>query len=170
MKETPQQYIKRMLGNVGKKNPLAVQRATPARLARLVRGLSRTQLRRRPAPGKWSINEIVAHLADTELVGGYRIRTILGKNRAPIQGFDQDAWAARGSYNRVDARRAIERFRVLREGNLALIRSLSPRQMKQYGMHSERGKETISRIVHMFAGHDVNHLGQIERIRRSLGK
>ena len=168
MKETPKQYTKRMLGNVGDKNPLAVQRATPARLARLVRGLSRTQLRRRPAPGKWSINEIVAHLADTELVGGYRIRTILGKHRAPIQAFDQDVWAARGRYNRVDVRRALERFRVLREANLALIRSLSPRRLQQYGMHAERGKETIAHIVRMFAGHDLNHLGQVERIRRDL--
>ena len=168
MKETPKQYTKRMLGNVGDKNPLAVQRATPVRLARLVRGLSRTQLRRRPAPGKWSINEIVAHLADTELVGGYRIRTILGQNRTPIQAFDQDVWAARGSYNRVDVRRALERFRVLREANLALIRSLSPRRLQQYGMHAERGKESIAHIVSMFAGHDVNHLGQIERIRRGL--
>jgi uncharacterized damage-inducible protein DinB len=170
MKETPRQYIQRMLGNVGKKNPLAVQRATPERLVRLVRGLSRAQLRRRPAPGKWSINEIVAHLSETELVGGYRIRAILGRNGTPIQAFDQDVWARAGRYQQRDTRRSLALFRALREANLALFRSLSPRQWKQYGMHSERGKETVAHIVRMFAGHDINHLAQIERIKKSVGK
>lgn len=168
MKETVQQYMRRILGYQQGKNPLAVQRATPTRLVRLLRGLSHAQLRRRPAPGKWSINEILAHLADTELVGGYRIRMILSRNGTPIQAFDQDIWAGVGNYRRADARVALETFRALRAANLRLIRSLSPQRLRQYGIHAERGKESVMRLIRLYAGHDLNHLGQIEAIRRSL--
>ncbi len=168
MQETPQQYIRRILGYQQGRSPLAVQRATPARLARLLRGLSRAQLRRRPAPGKWSINEIVAHLADTELVGAYRLRMILSKNGTPIQAFDQDVWARTGNYNRVDPRLVLGMFRALRAANLRLIRSLPPRRLRHYGIHAERGKESVMRIIQLYAGHDLNHLRQIEAIRGSF--
>ena len=168
MKETAKQYTERMLAHLGARSPLAVQRATPGRLARLVRGLSRTQLRRRPGPGRWSINEIAAHLAETEIVLGYRIRAILAMNGTPIQSTEQDVWARTGRYQQRDPRESLALLRTLREANLALIRSLSPREMGRYGMHSERGKESIAHIVRIYAGHDVNHLAQIERIRRSL--
>jgi len=162
MKETPKQYIKRILENLGKKDPLRVQAATVKRIERLVRRLSRARMRRRPARGKWSIAEILAHLADTELVGGYRIRTILSKNGTPIQAFDQDDWARDGKYAERDPRRSLAVFCTLREANLRLLKSLSRRQWSNYGMHAERGKETIRRVVEMFAGHDLNHLRQIE--------
>ena len=164
MKETVQQYIRRMRGLVGDKDPLRVQAATPTRIRRLVRGLPARKVKRRPAPGKWSIAEILAHLADAELMGGTRIRTILGKPGTPIQAFDQDDWARAMRYREQDARTSLEAFCVLRERNLALLRSLTPRQWKQYGMHQERGKETVARVAEMFAGHDLNHLGQIERL------
>ena len=162
MKETPKQYIKRILGNLSGQHPLRVQAATPKKLERLVRKLTPSQMRRRPAKGKWSIAEILAHLADTELVGGYRVRTILSKNGTPIQAFDQDDWARDGQYARRDPKRSLATFRTLREANLALLKSLSAKKWSNYGMHAERGKETIRRVVEMFAGHDLNHLKQIE--------
>jgi len=164
MKETVQQYIRRMRGLVGDKDPLRIQAATPGRIRRLVRGLPARKVKRRPAPGKWSIAEILAHLADAELMGATRIRMILGKPGTPIQAFDQDDWARTMRYREQDARTSLEAFCVLRERNLALLRSLTPRQWKQYGMHQERGKETVARVTEMFAGHDLNHLGQIERL------
>jgi len=166
MKETVKQYISRIRGYVGGKDPLRVQAATPGRIRKLVRGLPARKLKRRPAPGKWSIAEILAHLADAELVGGNRIRTILGAPGAKIQAFDQDDWARAMRYREQDARQSLETFCVLRERNLALLRSLTPRQWKQYGMHQERGKETVARVVEMFAGHDLNHLKQIERLAK----
>jgi len=164
MKETPQQYTQRITANVEGKQPLAVQAATARRLERLVKGASSGKLRKRPAPGKWSVAEILAHLADTELVAGFRMRLILGAPGAPIAAFDQDAWVTSGHYEKRDPRKSIEQFRVLREANLALLKSLTPEQWKHYGMHSERGQETIEHIVRMFAGHDVNHLQQIEEM------
>src|SRR5208282_3023892 len=118
----------------------------------------------RPAPGKWSIAEIVAHIADTELVGGYRIRAILGAPGGPIIGFDQDAWVTALHYDKRDLKKSFEQYRALREANLALLKSLTPEQWKYSGMHNERGEESVETIVHMFAGHDLNHFGQIERI------
>ena len=164
MKETVKQYITRIRGYVGGKDPLRVQAATPGRLRRLVQRLPARRLKRRPAPGKWSITEILAHLADAELMGSNRIRMILGKPGTPIQAFDQDDWARVMRYQKQDPRQSLETFCVLRRRNLALLRSLTPRQWKQYGMHQERGKETVARVTEMFAGHDLNHLNQIERL------
>jgi hypothetical protein len=164
MKETPRQYTERVTGYVRGKHPLAVQAATAKKLERLVKGVSTAKLRKRPAPDKWSVSEILAHLADTEIVGSFRMRLILGAPGTPIVAFDQDAWVTSGHYAKRDPRQALQQFRVLRETNLALLKSLTPEQWKHYGMHSERGQESVEHIVKMFAGHDVNHLQQIQKI------
>jgi hypothetical protein len=164
MNETPQQYTQRILGYVEGKEPLEVQASTPGKLERLIKGLSMTKMRERPATDKWSVNEIVAHLADAEIVTGFRMRMILGAPGAPIAAYDQDAWVTSGHYEKRDPRKSVEQFRMLREANLALLESLTPEQWKHYGMHSERGQETIELMVRMTAGHDINHLQQIKRI------
>ena len=166
MQETSEQYIKRILGFVEGKDPLRVQRETPKKLQTLVKPLSKKQLTQRPEPGKWSVGEILAHLADAELVGGWRMRLILGSNGVSVQPFDQDVWADTFAYARRDPAALLETFRVLRENNLAMLKALPKNLWENYGMHQERGKETISHIVRMFAGHDLNHLGQIEKIRK----
>ena len=164
MSETAQQYTQRILANAQGQDPLKLQSATPKKLARLVKGVSTAKLRKRPAPDKWSVAEILAHLADVEIVVGWRMRSILGAPGTPIQAFDQDAWVMAGHYAKRDPRKSIEQHRVVREANLALLKSLSADQWKQYGQHAERGQESIERIVAMIAGHDVNHIRQIERI------
>jgi uncharacterized damage-inducible protein DinB len=167
MKETAQQYIKRILGHVEGKDPLKIQRSTAKKLEKLVKPLSKKQLRRRPAAGKWSIAEILAHLADAEVVGSWRMRLILGSNGTPIQAFDQDTWAKTFRYEDQDPKHALKVFRVLRENNLTLLKSVPRKLWENHGMHSERGKETIAHIVRMFAGHDLNHLQQVEKIAKS---
>jgi hypothetical protein len=164
MNETPQQYTQRVVGYIEGKQPLAVQAATAKKLERLIKGVPTSKLRKRPAPEKWSVSEILAHLADAEIVGGFRMRLILGAPGTPVAAFDQDSWVTSGHYEKRDPRKSAEQFRVLREANLALLKSLTPEQWKHYGMHSERGQETIEHIVRMFAGHDINHMQQIERI------
>lgn len=166
MQETPQQYTQRMLGHSQGKNPLRLQQATHRKLATLIKRLSKKQLTRRPAPGKWSIAEILAHLADAELVIGYRMRLILASNGTAIQAFDQDAWAQTFNYNRRDPKTSLETFRMLRENNLRLL-GTAPRSLWQnYGQHQERGKETVDHIVKMMAGHDLNHVAQIEKMAK----
>jgi uncharacterized damage-inducible protein DinB len=164
MQETPEQYIKRILGYVEGKDPLRVQRETPKKLQTLIKALSKRQLTQRPEPGRWSVGEILAHLADAELVGGWRMRLILGNNGVSLQPFDQNVWAETFAYARRDPATSLETFRVLRANNLAMLKALPKNLWENYGMHQERGKETISHIVRMFAGHDLNHLGQVEEI------
>jgi hypothetical protein len=163
MNETAQQYIQRITAHVEGKQPLAVLAATAKKLERLIKGVPSGKLRKRPAADKWSIGEIVAHLADAEIVIGFRLRMVLGAPGTPITAYDQDSWVTSGHYEKRDPRKSLELFRVVREANLALLKSLTAEQWKHYGMHSERGQETVEHIVRMTAGHDLNHLQQIER-------
>ncbi|HEY6251446.1 MAG TPA: DinB family protein [Candidatus Angelobacter sp.] len=166
MQETPQQYIQRILGFIEGKEPLRVQRETAKKLAALVRGLNKKQLTKKPAPDKWSIAEILAHLVDTEIVGAWRMRQVIGNNGATIQSFDQNVWASTFSYARRDPKQSLEVFRVLRENNMAMLKGLPKESWENYGMHQERGKESVAHIVRMYAGHDLNHLGQVEGIAK----
>ena len=164
MSETVQQYTQRILANAQGQDPLKTQSATSKKLARLLKGVPAAKLRKRPAPEQWSVAEILAHLADAEIVIGWRMRSILGAPGTPVQAFDQNAWVIAGHYEKRDPRKSIELHRVMREANLALLKSLSPDQWQHFGQHAERGQESIEHIVRMMAGHDINHIRQIERI------
>ena len=164
MGETPQRYSQRIMKMIEGRDPLKTQSATLKKLESLLKRAPASRLRKRPTPDKWSVAEILAHLADTEIVVGWRIRSILGAPGTAIQAFDQDAWAAAGNYAKRDPRKSIEQFRAVREANLALYKSLSPEQWKHFGMHAERGEESLEKIARMIAGHDINHILQIERI------
>lgn len=164
MQETPAQYMARILANVEGKDPLAVLENTPKILTRLTTGRTEEQLRRRPASDKWSVTEIVAHLADVEMVVGYRIRLVLGSPGGPIQAFDQDSWADAENYNEVAISLPLDAHRALRALNLRLFRSLSTEQWNSFGIHQERGQESVRKMITHLAGHDVNHIRQIEAI------
>lgn len=164
MAETAQEYTRRILGYVAGKDPLKTQAATPKTLAKLIKNATGSKLRRRPAPGKWSVGEILAHLADAEIVTAWRLRAILAAPGTPIQAYDQEALAAERNYAKHDPRKSLEQFRAIRDANLALYKSLTAEQWKRFGLHAERGEESLERILHMMAGHDLNHLAQIERI------
>ena len=166
MKETAEQYVKRILSHIDGQDPLKIQESTPRKLEKTIKHLSNKQMRKRPAPGKWSIAEIIAHLADTEVVASWRMRLILGSNGTPVQGFDQDVWATTFRYEDQDPRQSLKTFRVLREGNLSLLERVPRKLWQNHGMHSERGKETIGHIVQLYAGHDLNHLQQVKSIAK----
>jgi hypothetical protein len=166
MVETPQQYTQRILSNAKGQDPVKVQSATGKRLARLIKGVPSAKLRKRPAPDKWSVAEILAHLADAEIVIAWRLRSILGAPGIEVQAYDQNAWVAVGNYNQRDPRKSIELFTAVRGANLALFKSLAPRQWKHFGQHAERGQESIEHIAALIAGHDLNHMRQIEAILR----
>jgi uncharacterized damage-inducible protein DinB len=168
MQETAEQYIHRILGYVEGQDAIKVQRATAGKLNKAIAGLSSSQLKWRPEPGKWSVAEIIAHLADAEIVVSWRMRSVIGENGITIQPFDQDQWASAFNYRDRDARRSLEVFRSLRENNLAMLREIAPETWDNYGMHLERGKESIAHLARMFAGHDTNHVLQIERLVKEL--
>lgn len=162
--ETVEQYRNRMLANIKGQDPLKVQAATPQKLARLLKGVSKTKLRKRPEPGKWSAHEIVTHMADTEVVYGFRVRLMLGAPGAPLAGFDQDQWVTALHYDKRDTATALDQFAALRKATLDMLKTIAPEQWKHIGLHAERGEESVERSVAMIAGHDINHLAQIERI------
>jgi DinB superfamily len=164
MSETVEQYKQRILSHTGSDDPVKLQAAAPQRLERLLKGASAARLRKRPAAEKWSVAEIVAHLADSELVAGYRMRAIVGAPGLPLQAYDQNAWLTNGHYAKRDPKKSLAQYRAFREGNLALLKLLTPEQWKHYGVHAERGNESIEMLVRMMAGHDLNHIQQVERI------
>ena len=164
MPETPQQYTERLLSYTAGREPLNLQMAAPRKLAALLKGKNKKQLTRRPAPNKWSIAEIAAHLADAEVAISWRLRQILGTNAIPIQAYDQDLWAKTFDYAHRDPKQSLEAFRVLRESNIALLKAVSRKLWENYGVHQERGNESVNHMVRMVAGHDLNHLKQIQTI------
>ena len=164
MQETPQQYTQRLVSYTEDKEPMLLQRAAPKKLAALIKGKQKKRLTRRPAPGKWSIAEIMAHLADSEIVIGWRLRQILSTNGVPIQAYDQDRWASTFDYAHRDPRQSLESFRVVRESNLAILKAVPRPTWENYGVHQERGNESVGHFVRMVAGHDLNHLRQVEAI------
>ncbi len=168
MQETAEQYIGRILGYVKGSDAIKVQGTTAPKLKKAIQGLTPSQLKWRPEPAKWSIAEIIAHLADAEIVASWRMRSVIGENGITIQPFDQDAWASIFEYRGRDAKRSLETFRVLRENNLAMLKEIPKQTWDNYGMHLERGKESIAHLARMFAGHDTNHVLQVEKIAKQL--
>src|SRR5579871_1546184 len=164
MQETAQEYTQRLLSYGEGKEPLRLQQAAPKKLAALIKGKNSKQLMRRPAPDKWSVAEIAAHLADAELAISWRLRQILSSNTIPIQAYDQDAWARTFNYAKRDPRESLASYRTLREANVTLLKLVPRKLWDNYGIHQERGNESVSHVVKMVAGHDLNHLQQIERI------
>lgn len=164
MPETIEQYKARILGHTEDKDPVMVQRETPRLLAELIQGAEKSKLTRNPQPGKWSVAQILAHLAESEIVASWRYRQMLERSGSEIIPFDQERWAEMGDYAGRDPQASLELFRLLREANVRLFARLTPEQWERYGMHAERGKETVRHFARMMAGHDLNHVEQIRRI------
>lgn len=159
-------YTTAILELLGDREPTGVLRETPSALPRALEGMSSQQLREPERPGKWSIGQVVQHLADAEVVWAWRMRLILAQDRPSLTGFDQDLWAERLHYNEADLLDGLELFTVIRRANLRLIERASPSDLKRVGVHAERGEESLEHLRRLYAGHDLLHLRQIERIRR----
>lgn len=164
MIESFEAYKKRILNHVKGRNPMELQAQMPDILESLIKSAYPERLLINPSPGKWSVAEIVAHLADDELVGAYRIRMILSRPGTDIQAFDQAEWAIRGKYSKIPVADSLALFKRLRLANLQLFDLLEPEQWDYYGIHAERGMESIRDIALYYAGHDINHLIQIREI------
>jgi hypothetical protein len=164
MRETNEQYVARISGYVEGQNHFKVFQSTVSKLQRLLKRVTSSRLKKQPAPNKWSVPEILGHLAESEIVFGYRVRMILGSNGTPIQAFDQNKWHENAGYLARNSKMSFELFRIVRESNVALLKSLIKEQWDFHGNHQERGHETIARMVELYAGHDVNHVKQIEGI------
>ena len=146
---------------------LEAQRGAALDLASLIAGKSEYTLRRAPAPGKWSVVAIIAHMAEDELTSSWRYRQMLENPGVALAGFDQDEWARRGKYGEWDLRDALEMFRMLRDANIRLLAGLTDDEWSRWGTHAERGRITVEDLARHMTGHDERHMAQIERILNS---
>ena len=158
-----QAYHEKMFNLLGDRNPLEVLAQTATTLANIVDTHSLTLLRTRPFQGKWTPNEVIGHLTDSEWVYGYRLRLILGEDNPTVLGTDQDSWVANLRHNDREPSELVEIFRVLRQFNLTVWRRTSPEELGRTGQHNERGGESLGVMLRLLAGHDLSHLDQIAR-------
>jgi len=162
--ETADQYKARLAAYVQDKDPIAMQREAPDILAHLIDGKPSELLSHRPAPGKWSVAAILAHMAEDELVSSWRYRQMIENSGAALPGFDQDEWARLGDYESWTPREAWEMFRQLREANLRMFDKLSREEWQCCGLHAERGRITVADLARHMAAHDRNHIDQVRRL------
>ncbi len=151
---------------LGGRDAQEVLSATPAKLAVIFNQLGPAGVEKSPAPGKWSSREIFSHLADCEVAFAFRLRQALAEENHVIQPFDQQKWAV--TYAAYDAPSALATFSSVRRWNVALIRSTPPEGQAKTVTHPERGTMTFKTIVETMAGHDLNHLLQLEAIAKGI--
>lgn len=166
--EATARYVRSLLDLLGDRDAIEVQSALPYDLRNLTSGLSNELLRTPEREGKWSIVEVVQHMADTEVVFAFRVRMALAHERPPLAGFDQDLWAQKLHYRDRDLAAALAQLDAMRTANLALYRTLDEAELGRAGVHAERGVETVAHMLRLIAAHDLVHKAQIERIRKAL--
>ncbi len=169
-KQQSAEYVAAVLELLGDRNPMDVLTKTPEALKNVLEDVSHDQASQPEAEGKWSIRQILQHLTDSELVWGYRLRMVLAQKRVRLTGYDQDEWAARLGYEQSDPSEAVREFSMLRKMNLRLLERATPEDLKRAGTHAERGRETVAHMMKLYAGHDILHLRQIERVRQATAQ
>lgn len=167
MSETAEQYIARLTGYVGSQPPLDILTATPVRLGEMLHALTDEIADFKPAPGKWSIRQVVAHLADAEIAVAARLRWAAAEPGKAGAAYDQDKLATTARYAEVPLQLSFATFTAVRQWTITFLRKLSPEQWDGFLVHEERGKETVAQMVRLLAGHDLNHLQQIEALLQS---
>lgn len=166
--DTPGEYAAGLLSRLGTRDMEEVLGATAAALRNATGGVDDATLRRPERDGKWSMIDVVQHLADGEMVVGFRVRMIVAHDRPEITAYDQDLWSRNLRYRQTALPDALAQFEVLRNANLRFFRKLSTDERSRYGIHSERGGESVEYMFRLLAGHDLTHLAQLERIREAV--
>lgn len=147
---------------LGTLDPLQVIESTPATLARLIDGVDEARLTRPPALGKWSVRDILSHLADAEIPFAFRLRQTVAEAHHVMQPWDQELWALH--YGTVSAHDALSMFTALRLSDVQFVRAVGHSAMEKVVTHPERGQMTFRTIVETMGGHDINHIRQIEKL------
>lgn len=157
-------YVRELLEILGDRDPMDVLSELVPRLRATLEDVDEETLRTPESPGKWSVMEVVRHLADSELVYRYRMRMIVAQPGCEIPAYDQDAWAEGLAYRSEAPTPVLHELDVLREADLRWLRGLTEEQLDRYGVHAERGRESVAQIVRLLAAHDLVHRRQIDRI------
>ena len=163
------EYQKALIALVGTQDPFVVLESTPGWCQDMFNGLGPKELRHTEAPAKWSIADVLHHLADSELVWSIRLRKVIAEDSPVLTGYDQDVWARNLHYDTRSVELALSILTAVRSSNLELLRSLTAADLTKVGLHTERGPESVHDMLILYAGHDLVHRAQIERIRDSIG-
>lgn len=145
-------------------------RRGPELLATVLTGAAGEEVDFAPAPGKWTIRQIMAHLADAELVGAHRLRLVIAEDNPTLTAFDQDAWAANLDYARRKPAQSLDTFRRLRAENYELLKELPERAYERAGSHTEDGPLTLRALLQHFADHAESHARELQSIRAEYKK
>ncbi|MGH7622685.1 MAG: DinB family protein [Gemmatimonadaceae bacterium] len=147
---------------LGTLDPIQVIESTPATLARLIHGADEARLTRAPAVGKWSVRDIISHLADAEIPFAFRLRQTVAEAHHVMQPWDQELWARH--YGTLSTQDALAMFTSLRIWDAQFVRAVGESAMDKVVTHPERGQMTFRTIVETMGGHDINHIRQIEKL------
>lgn len=155
-------FVERQLALLGDRDPLEVLRHTPGEVAALFGQAPEARFTEPWAPGKWSPFQILAHLALTEWVFGFRTRTVLCDPDPVLQPVEQEAWVGRAGTSVGQVVDHIQDFAALRKANVRLWCSLTPEEFERTGRHAQAGVDmSLHFLLRLLAGHDLNHLEQI---------
>lgn len=159
-------YTNSSLDLLANQEPLSVLEATATKLELYLYHFNEDDLERSYAAGKWSARQILAHLADAELLFGFRLRQIASEENHSFQLVNQDAWASR--YERLEPSLALDAFRTLRLWNLALLPSFDLQDWLKDAYHPEKGVSSMDLFIRLWAAHDLNHLAQLDLIASNV--
>jgi len=144
---------------------------SPKEIAAAVSGLSGKVLRYKPSPEKWCVLEILGHLADVEIIYGYRLRQMLADTKPVIAPLDQDAWARNLNYLESPPSELVAFYGLGRHHNLRLLRGLKVSDLSKSAYHPEIKREvTVADLVERMAAHGAAHLRQIEKLKAEANK
>src|ERR1700690_1953253 len=153
------------------KKHLDTAEKSPKEIAAAVSGLPERVLRYKPAPEQWCVLEVLGHLADIEIVYGYRLRQMLADAKPVIAPLDQDAWARNLNYLNSPASELVAFYGLGRHHNLRLLRSLKASDFSKSAFHPEMQRDvTVADLVERMSGHGAGHLQQIERLKAAASK
>jgi hypothetical protein len=152
---------------LGDRDALTVLAETPARLTERLQDIGASGLRQSYAPGKWTGETLLAHLADCEIAFGNRWRQVVADRKILVQPFDQELWAKQ--YSALDKAAAFDVFSALRRWNVAWLKTLPAEAFAIEVIHPERGKVTLQTLLNITAGHDLNHLQHFDLLAAKIG-
>jgi hypothetical protein len=139
-------------------------RRGPELLAVATTGAAGPELDFKP-PDKWSVRQIVCHLADAEGAAGMRLRQLIAEDHPTLQAWDQNAWAEKLDYEKRKISQALELFRVVRHSNYEVVKDLPEAAFARTGNHTVRGEISLLQFTRLCAEHVEHHVQQIAATR-----
>ena len=152
-----------------RKKLIELYRGGYAAVAEALLKITDEEAARKPGPDRWSVREIVHHLADSEMTAAVRLRLLIAQDRPTIHGYDQDEFARRLYYDRPHEQ-SLELFRLVRQSTAEILDRLTPAEWFREGIHTEAGPYGVEAWLKTYADHAHKHARQIRVARDAAAK